>query len=141
LEKFWNLSPDPCTRKLLELEPWQEIAHRQLIRLLAANGQRTAALAQFEVCKRCLKEELGVEPMIETVQLYENIRDNHSSVSAQKLTPSHNLPVALTPLIGPFTPLSLLYPTLPILERSRLTVMSVTRMENFRTGMKGAIRG
>lgn len=61
-------------RLLLALEPWDEAAHRQLMRLLAANGQRSAALAQFRVCADLLAEELGVEPEAETVALAAAIR-------------------------------------------------------------------
>ncbi|MBN1400201.1 MAG: AAA family ATPase, partial [Anaerolineae bacterium] len=63
------------TARLLALEPWREEAHRQLMLLLASSGQRGAALAQFEACRRVLAEELGVEPGAETVSLYERIRD------------------------------------------------------------------
>jgi predicted ATPase/class 3 adenylate cyclase len=59
----------------VELEPWQEEAHRQLMRLLALSGQRSAALAQYETCRRLLAEELGVEPGTKTTELYERIRD------------------------------------------------------------------
>jgi DNA-binding SARP family transcriptional activator len=58
----------------IELDPWQEEAHLQLMRLLALNGQRCAALAQYETCRRLLHEELGVEPAAETKRLYERIR-------------------------------------------------------------------
>ncbi|MCK4315213.1 MAG: hypothetical protein KAX24_05525 [Anaerolineae bacterium] len=34
------------TRRLLALDSWQEEAHRELMRLLALTGQRSAALAQ-----------------------------------------------------------------------------------------------
>jgi class 3 adenylate cyclase len=57
------------------LAAWQEGAHRTLMRLLALNGQRGAALAQYEACRRALSEELDVEPGEETKQLYEQIRD------------------------------------------------------------------
>jgi DNA-binding SARP family transcriptional activator/predicted ATPase len=66
-------------RRLLMLEPWLEDAHRQVIRLLALDGQRSAALAQYEVCHRVLAEELGVEPGPETRQLYEQICDGELS--------------------------------------------------------------
>ena len=42
--------------------------------LLARNGQRSAALAQYERCRRVLEEELGVEPSPKTTALYEQIR-------------------------------------------------------------------
>jgi DNA-binding SARP family transcriptional activator/predicted ATPase len=59
----------------VELEPWDEAAHQQLMRTLALGGQRGAALAQYESCRRLLAEELGVEPAAETTRLYEQIRD------------------------------------------------------------------
>ena len=62
-------------RRQLELEPWREEAHQQVMRLLALNGQRGSALAQYETCRRLLKEQLNVEPGQESVQLYEAIRD------------------------------------------------------------------
>lgn len=49
-------------RRQIELEPWREPAHRQLMHLLAKNGQRSAALAQYKNCRSLLMEELGVEP-------------------------------------------------------------------------------
>ena len=66
-----------CARRQVELEPWREPAHRQWMRALALNGHRSAALTQYEVCRKILSEELGVEPEAETVKLYERIRDGH----------------------------------------------------------------
>jgi adenylate cyclase len=63
------------TSRLLALEPSREEAHRGLMLLLAQNGQRGAALAQYEVCRQALAEDLGVEPGPETRELYERIRD------------------------------------------------------------------
>jgi DNA-binding SARP family transcriptional activator len=48
--------------RLLSLDPWRETAHRQLMILLARNGQRSAALAQYETCRQVIDEEFGVEP-------------------------------------------------------------------------------
>jgi DNA-binding SARP family transcriptional activator len=62
-------------RRQLELEPWDEETHRQLMRLLALSGQRSTALAQYATCRRLLAQELGVEPARETTALYESIRD------------------------------------------------------------------
>jgi DNA-binding SARP family transcriptional activator/predicted ATPase len=64
-----------CAWRQVELEPWDEAAHGQLMRALALSGQRSAALAQYETCRRLLAEELGVEPGKETTRLYEQIRD------------------------------------------------------------------
>jgi DNA-binding SARP family transcriptional activator len=61
-------------RRHVALEPWNEDAHRALMRTLALDEQRSAALHQFRVCRRILAEELGVEPAEETVALFETIR-------------------------------------------------------------------
>lgn len=81
------------TSRLLALEPWQEEAHRRLMLLLARSGQHTAALAQFESCRRLLAEELGVEPLPETWQLYRRLTAIHNP-------PPHNLPPPMTPFVG-----------------------------------------
>jgi predicted ATPase/DNA-binding SARP family transcriptional activator len=89
----------------LELDAWREEAHYQLMRLLALDGQRSAALAQYEKCKRVLAEELGVEPSAETRDLYEQIRldtlkpkdEPHTQLP---VAPIHNLPISLTPFFG-----------------------------------------
>jgi DNA-binding SARP family transcriptional activator len=62
-------------RRWLELDPWQERAHRQVMRLLARSGQRNAALKQYRICRRTLADELGVEPSERTTELFEQIRD------------------------------------------------------------------
>lgn len=49
-------------RRILELEPWREESHRNLMGLLARSGQRSAALAQYKVCVKVLAAELGVQP-------------------------------------------------------------------------------
>jgi adenylate cyclase len=63
------------TRRFLDLEPWHEAAHRRLMTWLALAGHRTAALAQYEICRRVLAEELAVEPAPETAALYDRIRE------------------------------------------------------------------
>jgi DNA-binding SARP family transcriptional activator len=60
--------------RTLALEGWDEAAHRCVMRVLARKGQRSAALAQYEGCRKVLAEELGVEPSAETTALYEQIR-------------------------------------------------------------------
>ncbi len=81
------------SRQLLELEPWDEAAHSLLMHSLARNGQRSAALAQYETCRRLLEQELGVEPSPETQAVYESIRSGKlgplsGSVTLVEQTPS-----------------------------------------------------
>lgn len=89
----------------LELDPWWEEAHGQMMRVLALEGQRSAALAQYETCRRVLAEELGVEPSPQTRELYEQIRSGTLKPRVERPTqvpaaPLQNLPVSLTPFIG-----------------------------------------
>jgi DNA-binding SARP family transcriptional activator/tetratricopeptide (TPR) repeat protein len=60
-------------RRQLELEPYREQAHRQLMMALALGGERAAALAHYEACRRMLAGELGCEPDDETQALYAQI--------------------------------------------------------------------
>jgi DNA-binding SARP family transcriptional activator len=62
-------------QRYVELEPWDESGQRDVMRLLAVNGQRSAALAQYEVCRSMLTRELGMAPEAATQHLYERIRD------------------------------------------------------------------
>ncbi|MBN1813285.1 MAG: hypothetical protein JXA14_15725 [Anaerolineae bacterium] len=61
-------------RRLLALEPWREEAHQEVMRLLALDGQRSAALVQYETCRHLLAKELGVEPSEATERLYTRIQ-------------------------------------------------------------------
>ena len=61
-------------RQQLALEPWRESAYAQLMRGLQASGQRGAALEQFELCRRILADELGLEPSPELTILAEQLR-------------------------------------------------------------------
>ena len=65
----------PHARRWLELDPLNESAHRQLIRMYAWSGDRAAALEQYRHCVRALSQELGVGPLEETMTLYEQVND------------------------------------------------------------------
>lgn len=60
-------------RRLLALEPAHEVAHRELMRVLARAGDRRAALRQYQRCRTALAQELGVEPEEETRRLYQEL--------------------------------------------------------------------
>jgi DNA-binding SARP family transcriptional activator len=83
-------------RRLLELQPWQEEAHQQLMRALALGGQRSAALAQYQICAQRLQAELGVAPADETVALYQAIRDGELTASEAR-PPGGRVSPSITP--------------------------------------------
>ncbi|NLS76145.1 MAG: tetratricopeptide repeat protein [Chloroflexi bacterium] len=86
-------------RRWSEVEAWDEEAHRTLMRLLARDGQRAAALAQYEKCCRALEAELGVEPEAATTQLHERIRSAEGG-GPPRQRKALNLPISLFPLVG-----------------------------------------
>ena len=79
----------------VHFEPWREEAHRQLMRLLTLEGQRSAALAQYQTCVRVLQAELGVEPSAETRKLFEQIK-----LGPLPAPIVSSLPFAPTPFVG-----------------------------------------
>src|SRR5262249_19996071 len=48
-----------AARRLLVLDPLQEIAHRALMQTYAAQGQTALALKQYQLCRDALQKELG----------------------------------------------------------------------------------
>src|SRR5579884_133428 len=63
-------------RRWLALDRLHEPAHRELMRLYAWSGDRTAALHQYRECVQVLDQELGVAPLAETTRLYQAIKEN-----------------------------------------------------------------
>ena len=64
---------------LLKENRCDEVAHRQLIHVYAAQGRRSEALQQYQRCERILREELTVQPLPETVQVVQMILKNDPS--------------------------------------------------------------
>src|SRR5205085_709141 len=87
--------------------PWREASHRQLMRVLALDGQRSAALVQYATCQRLLDTELGVAPETETTALYAQI-ERQAVVPTVHPPPTNDLAAhtPLTPLIGRETELA-----------------------------------
>ena len=61
-------------RRRLALDPLDEGAHRQLMRLYAWSGRRSAALRQYDECAAVLEDQLGVPPQEATTGLYQAIQ-------------------------------------------------------------------
>lgn len=68
-------------RSLLDVDDADEAAHMALMRLLAATGRRTAAIAQYEACRAALLDRLGARPSAECYALYTRI---HSGAGTPK---------------------------------------------------------
>lgn len=131
-----------ATRQLA-LDPYREEAYRQAMRALAAMGQRTAALAQYERCRQVLRDELTVEPDRETTALYEQLKAHRLQVAASPPTepaPSHpqRLPSYLTPFIGRDGSLAELLTILQQPDVRLLTIVAVGGMGKTRLAVEVA---
>lgn len=89
--------------QMVALAPWEESARFELMRLLAQDGQWSAAAAQYHACRRYLMDELALEPSPETTHFFEKIRG--LAAQNQTLSPRfsicpNNLPRNSIPFIG-----------------------------------------
>jgi DNA-binding SARP family transcriptional activator len=60
--------------KLLLTDACNEAAHRRLMRCYAQLGQTHLAIRQYHLCIEALSRELGLQPSLKTVELFQNIR-------------------------------------------------------------------
>ena len=75
-------------REALSHDPFLENVHREMMSCLWQMGRRAAALHQHSQYAELLKRELGVEPMQETIDLYEQIRRSSSALPPRILSSS-----------------------------------------------------
>ncbi len=54
-------------------DPYQEVAYRGLMHCYYRLGDRSAAIQQYQACAKILQAELGLRPMPETEELYQQI--------------------------------------------------------------------
>jgi DNA-binding SARP family transcriptional activator len=64
----------PIAERLTEVDPWDERAHRQFMRLLSGSGEGARALAHFADLNKRLETELGSAPDAGTTALADQIR-------------------------------------------------------------------
>ena len=96
-------------RRRVELEPWVEEGHQQLMRMLALDRETNAALAHYENYRERLADELNTAPDPATEALHDAIRQRASSAEREELPASelvlsgetpNNLVAPLTTLVG-----------------------------------------
>ncbi|NIV39765.1 MAG: AAA family ATPase, partial [Anaerolineae bacterium] len=61
-------------RRKLSLDPLDEQSHRQLMRLYAWSGRRSAALRQYQECAAVIDDQLGIPPQENTTELFQAIQ-------------------------------------------------------------------
>ncbi len=65
--------------RVLEIDKAQEEAYQLLIQAYSAIGERSTAIRLYQRCVTALREELGVDPLPETVALFEQARGKRAS--------------------------------------------------------------
>lgn len=77
--------------RLLQIDPYNEVAHRGLMRVYARQGRAALALAQYRSLSDLLRREMGITPEAETQAV-------HAALQAARRTGSERLsPSPLTP--------------------------------------------
>lgn len=90
-----------CAERYLATNILDEEVHNRLIALYAANGDRSAALRQFEQCVMVLERELGVRPLPETRITYETVQKGSLATANTAAEPKWTtLPCVDVPLAG-----------------------------------------
>ncbi|MCC6612863.1 MAG: hypothetical protein IT320_05245 [Anaerolineae bacterium] len=86
----------------LASDPIHEPAHRQLMRLYSANGQRSEALRQYKQCAEILDRELATPPERQTNELYRVIQTEElpeGTVAYEGDAPKTSVMPPLPPLV------------------------------------------
>ena len=91
-------------RRWLALDPLHEPAHRLLMQLYAASGQRPEALRQYRQCAELLDRELATPPEEVTTRLYEAIQSDgmalHDGSPAAPPAAAHVVPPLPALVVG-----------------------------------------
>ena len=88
-----------AARDALALDPSREAAFRQVMRALAAAGERGEALRVWERCRITLVEELGVDPSPETEAVYLSLLETSASAPVVTELPSGVVTFLLTDIV------------------------------------------
>ena len=81
---------------LLSLDPLNEVGHRALMCLYAAEARQDLALRQYKICRDRLRRELNVAPEPATEALHREIRARRSGTGSEAAPPSLGSPAAVT---------------------------------------------
>jgi predicted ATPase/DNA-binding SARP family transcriptional activator len=89
-----------AAERRVEVDTLDETAHVRLMEVLAASGDRAAALRQYRACVAILNRELAVVPLPETTARYEAIRDATPLPPPSAITPIDSARDVPLPMVG-----------------------------------------
>ena len=107
----WFLQKQDYVQAIAYVQPWLQLdelnenAHRALMRIYYASGQRSAAIQQYKNCVSSLERQLNITPEPKTTELYEKIqsvslRFETRPIEDLKPLAGSTLPVPITPFVG-----------------------------------------
>jgi DNA-binding SARP family transcriptional activator len=89
------------SRRRVELDPYDEAAHRDLMTALAAAGETASALALYDRLRNRMRRELGLVPAAATRDLAAALRGGQSATGEQPPLPARLHPeLRSTPFVG-----------------------------------------
>lgn len=88
-------------RKVLAIDPWREDIVRRIIAMRYESGDRAGALSEYRAFSRRLLDELGTQPMAETVALADRIeREEAPAAPDREPEPAGGTSAAALPFVG-----------------------------------------
>lgn len=74
-----------CARKLIEIDPYQEVGYRALMQTASQLGLIAKVERTFRECTKKLRDDLDVEPEEQTIELYQQLLPKLSPATARGL--------------------------------------------------------
>jgi DNA-binding SARP family transcriptional activator/TolB-like protein len=74
-----------CARKLIEIDPYQEVGYRTLMQTASQLGLIAKVERTFRECTKKLRDDLDVEPEEETIELYQQLLPKLSPTTTRAL--------------------------------------------------------
>ena len=85
-------------KMILDLDPLREEIVRNLMTLYSHLGQRSKAIQQYELCRGILQNDLGIEPLEETQELYHSIVSSTESTFSKSQKPGEDFTLQIKEL-------------------------------------------
>lgn len=80
-----------AAQKILQITPWDETTHLQVMRLYALDEQWSAFSSQYRRMRQFMVDQLGVEPSRAAVAFFDEIRQRRSDAPSLKLQPESKI--------------------------------------------------
>ncbi len=129
--------------RILSWDKARERIHRRLMRMYYLNGDRAAALRQYEQCVTILDEELGVKPSKRTIALYKQIL-TEQLVEPEPIEPQPSSTSIPTPIEAQPPTISNLLEPQPVYEPPNTPILEslayLMQLQEFLTNLQNQVQ-